>query len=78
MNMASDQPNVCGRQGCGSRLLCCRPDCPLVTVDLEPGLKRIMTRTAFVSEITDCAVGMGIDVAAIEQRARERVNAILG
>jgi hypothetical protein len=45
--------NACGRLGCGSILLCCRPDCPLVTVDLEPGLKRIYTRDAFVQAVRD-------------------------
>lgn len=39
----------CGRTECGTRLLCCRPDCPLVTVDVELGLKRIYTRTEFVA-----------------------------
>lgn len=39
--------NVCGRLGCGDCLLCCRSDCPLITVDLELGLKRIYRRAAF-------------------------------
>lgn len=51
------QDTPCGRLGCGTKLLCCRPDCPLVTVDIEPGLKRIYTRAEFVSALEDWRSG---------------------
>lgn len=47
MTQTTAQP--CGRDGCGADLLCHRPDCPLVTINIGLGLTRIMTRAAFVS-----------------------------
>lgn len=64
----------CGRNGCGECLLCCRPDCPLVTVDLELGLKRIYTRSAFVAVVRAEASRIGVDVSATERQAREDVS----
>jgi hypothetical protein len=28
---------VCGRTGCGVRMACCRPDCPIVMIDARDG-----------------------------------------
>jgi hypothetical protein len=81
ISLVSDDPNTtggpCGRDGCGSCLLCCRPDCPLVTVDIEVGLRRIYTRSAFVAEVKAFAVTQGIDVAAIQRKANTDVAAML-
>ncbi|MDE2104456.1 MAG: hypothetical protein KGL39_44890 [Patescibacteria group bacterium] len=65
----------CGRTECGKRLLCCRPDCPLLTVDIEPGLRRIYTRQEFVIALREAARQMGIDPDAIRKYAREDIAA---
>ena len=46
--MSDEQP--CGRDGCGRRILCCRPDCPLVTATDGEGLTTIYTRAEFREE----------------------------
>lgn len=80
--MAADRQHQtaspCGRNGCGTSLLCCRPDCPLVTVDLEPGLQRIYTREAFVAAVRAEATRIGIDVSEIESRARKDIDHVFG
>lgn len=68
----------CARIGCGSALICCNPDCPIVTVDVEPGVRRIYSREEFVAAVRNEAVRLGIDVAAIERRARKSVDDMLG
>jgi hypothetical protein len=74
MKDSGQTTSQCGRNGCGVCLLCCRPNCPLVTVDLELGLKRIYTRAAFVAAVRAEASRIGVDVSAIERRAREDVT----
>jgi hypothetical protein len=43
----NDTTAPCGRDGCRERLICCRPDCPLVILEIEMGLQRIYTRDEF-------------------------------
>ena len=51
--VAREDPGPCRRDGCGTRLLCCRADCPLFTVGTEPGLRRIVARAGFVEASPD-------------------------
>jgi hypothetical protein len=71
--MADQTTAPCRRPGCGYRLLCCRPDCPLVAVDIELGVKRLYTRDEFVAAVRGAATGLGIDVDAIDRKARVEI-----
>lgn len=42
----------CDRTGCGEYLACCRPDCPFVVVEIEPGLRRIYDRMDFIALVS--------------------------